>query len=86
MRWWQMRKRDADLTRELQSDLELEGKSSGNAACHQKRPAARPCGLSAIPLLFASTRALCGVGTGWRIFFEIYGSASVLYCGRLAFP
>jgi predicted permease len=24
MRWWQMRKRDADLTRELQSDLELE--------------------------------------------------------------
>src|SRR5580698_4658986 len=24
MRWWQMRKRDADLKRELQSDLELE--------------------------------------------------------------
>jgi hypothetical protein len=24
MRWWQIRKRDADLARELQSDLELE--------------------------------------------------------------
>jgi hypothetical protein len=24
MRWWQIRKRDADLERELQSDLELE--------------------------------------------------------------
>src|SRR5271156_457775 len=61
-------------------------KSSGNAACHQKKPAVRPCALSAIPLLFASTLALCGVGTDWRIFFEIYGSASALYCGRLAFP
>ena len=25
MRWWQIRKRDADLERELQSDLDLEG-------------------------------------------------------------
>jgi putative ABC transport system permease protein len=24
MRWWQIRKRDADLERELRSDLELE--------------------------------------------------------------
>jgi hypothetical protein len=24
VRWWQIRKRDADLERELQSDLELE--------------------------------------------------------------
>jgi hypothetical protein len=24
MKWWQIRKRDADLERELQSDLELE--------------------------------------------------------------
>ena len=24
MRWWQLKKRDADLARELQSDLELE--------------------------------------------------------------
>ena len=51
--------------------LNWKRKSSGNAACHQKRPAMPPCALSAIPLLFASKLALSGVGTGWRIFFAI---------------
>ena len=71
MRWWQTRKRDADMERELQSDLDWKKKSSGNTACRQKRPAMRPCELSAIPRLLASTPALSGVGTRWTIFFAI---------------
>src|SRR6266699_361763 len=40
MKWWQIRKRDADLERELRSDLELEeeeqreGGISGEEACY----------------------------------------------------
>ena len=51
--------------------LNWKKKSSGNTACHQKRPAMPPCALSAIPLLLASKLALSGVGTGWRVFFAI---------------
>ena len=71
MRWWQIRKRDADLERELRSDLELEEEEQRERGLSRKRPAMPPCALSAIPLLFASKRALSGVGTGWRIFFAI---------------
>ena len=46
-------------------------KSSGNAACHRKKRTMLPCALSAMPPLFASTHALSGAGTCWRIFFAI---------------
>jgi hypothetical protein len=61
MRWWQIRKRDADLDRELRSDLELEEEEQ------------REGGLSAeeARLSFASTPMMSGVGMGSRIFFEI---------------
>jgi hypothetical protein len=47
MKWWQLKKRDADLERELRSDLELEEESNWSAACHQRRPATRLGVLSA---------------------------------------
>ena len=46
MRWWQIRKRDADLVRELQSDLELEEEEQ------------RERGLSAEEARYAARRAL----------------------------
>ena len=46
MRWWQMKKRDADLERELQSDLELEEAEQ------------REHGLSAEEARYAARRAL----------------------------
>jgi hypothetical protein len=45
MRWWQIRKRDADLERELQSDLELEEEEQ------------RECGLSPDEARHAALRA-----------------------------
>jgi hypothetical protein len=51
--------------------LNWKRKSNGNTACHQMRPAMPPCVLSAIALLLARKLALCGVGTGWRVFFAI---------------
>ena len=45
MRWWQIRKRDADLERELQSDLELEEEEQ------------RERGLSAEEARYAARRA-----------------------------
>jgi hypothetical protein len=38
MRWWQIRRRDADLERELRSDLDLEEKkSSVRTVCQPRR-------------------------------------------------
>ena len=51
MSWWQTRKRDADLERELQSTSNWKRKSSGNAACHQTRPIMLPYALFANPTL-----------------------------------
>jgi hypothetical protein len=47
MHWWQLRKREADLQRELQADLELERE----AQCENSVPAdeARHAALLAIP-------------------------------------
>ena len=44
MRWWQMRKRDADLKRELQSDLELEEEEQRERGLPPGR--SPPCGLA----------------------------------------
>ena len=71
MKWWQIRKRDADLERELESDLELEEEEQRERGLSQKRPAMPPCALSAIQPLFASRLTLSGAGTWWRISFEI---------------
>jgi hypothetical protein len=43
MKWWQIKKRDADLERELRSDLELEEESSGKMPFQEKRLATQPC-------------------------------------------
>jgi hypothetical protein len=56
MRWWQTLKRDADLERELQSDLELEEEEQ------------RESGVSPAE---AGHAALFGVGTCWRLYYEI---------------
>ena len=48
MKWWQVGKRDADLERELQSDLELEEEEQRDAALLQKSSAMPPCAPSAI--------------------------------------
>jgi hypothetical protein len=42
MKWWQIKKRDADLERELRSDLELEEESSGKVPFQEKRLATQP--------------------------------------------
>ncbi len=48
MRWWQIKKRDADLERELRSDLELEEEEqTGEWPCRRKRPATPLGALSA---------------------------------------
>ncbi len=39
MQWWQIKKRDADLERELRSDLELEEEEQRRTACPRKKPA-----------------------------------------------
>jgi len=51
--------------------LNWKKKSSGNTACHQKRPAMPPYVLSAIALLLARKLTLSGGGTDWRAFFAI---------------
>jgi hypothetical protein len=71
MRWLQIRKRDQDVERELQSDLELEEEEHVHTACRPERLAGPPCVRSVIPLSFAIKLARSGVGTGWRIFFAI---------------
>jgi hypothetical protein len=48
MKWWQIRKRNADLERELRADLELEEEEQRERGCHQKRPAMRLGARSAI--------------------------------------
>ena len=48
MRWWQIRKRDADLERELRSDLELEEEEQRETACHQRRHTTQPDALLVI--------------------------------------
>ena len=47
--WWKTGKRDADLQRELQSDLQLEEEEQQELGIIQKRPALPLCELSAIP-------------------------------------
>lgn len=44
MKWWQIWKRDDDLQRELQSDMELkeEEQNSGRAVCQRKTRDMRP--------------------------------------------
>ena len=47
MKWWQIRRRDADLERELQSDLELEEeeqRANGLSAEEARRAARRAFG------------------------------------------
>ena len=49
MRWWQIRKRHADLERELQSDLELEEEEQREGGRVRRRHATPRCAPSAIP-------------------------------------
>jgi hypothetical protein len=52
MQWWQMKKRDADLERELQADLELEEEEQrerGLSAEEARHAAGRGCGLNGAP-------------------------------------
>jgi len=85
MTWWQTRKRDADVERELQSDLELEEEEQrehGVSPEEARHAAMRAFGS---PTLICGQLALSGVGTGLRISFAIYGSASALSPGHLVF-
>ena len=50
MRWWQIRKRDADLAREIKADLELEEEEQ------------RESGLSAEEARYAARRAFGKIG------------------------
>ena len=63
MRWWQIRKRDADLVRELQSDLELEEEEQ------------RENGLSAEEARYAARRALGNTTLIREQTHEAWGSA-----------
>ena len=38
MNWWQTKRRDEDLERELRSDLEMKKKSSDRVGYHQRNP------------------------------------------------
>ena len=42
MRWWQIKKRDEDLQRELASDLALEEEEQREQVCLRRRPTTRP--------------------------------------------
>ena len=67
MKWWQIRKRNDDLERELRSDLELEEEEQREKRPFgARRPAMRRCAPSAIPLLFANRLATLGPGIGRR--------------------
>lgn len=68
MRWWRIGKRDADLEREINSDLELEEEEQQERGLPPRKPAAPPCVLSAIPLLFASKLISPGVRNGSKVF------------------
>ena len=50
MRWLKTKKRDAELTRELQSDLELEEEEQRERGLSPERPAMPLGALSATPL------------------------------------
>jgi hypothetical protein len=51
MKWWQIKKRDVDLERELRSDLELEEEEQRERGIvlTPGKPATRPCAPLAIP-------------------------------------
>jgi len=82
MKWWQIKKRDADLERELRSDLELEeeeqreGGISGEEARHA---AFAPL---TILLLFVNRLAPSGPGTGSNPSHAICASV----CARFVAP
>ena len=82
MKWWQIKKRDADLERELRSDLDLEEEEQREDGSRRKRPAMRPCAPSAILLLFANRLAPSGPGTGSNPSHAICASA----CARFVAP
>ena len=83
MNWWQIKKRDADLERELRSDLELEEEEQREGGISEEEARyARPCAPLAILLLFVSRLAPSGPGTGLNPSRAI----CALVCARFVAP
>ncbi len=61
---WQTKKRDADLEREVRSDLELEEEEQREGGVSEKRLAKRPCAPLAILRLFVNRLSPSGHGAG----------------------
>jgi hypothetical protein len=70
MRWWQIRRRNADLERELQSDLELEEEEQGKI------------GLSSEAARYAARRAFGNTTLIREQTHEAWGWASVERLGQ----
>lgn len=71
MKWRRIRKRDADVERELQSDLELEEEEQREGGLSREEARHAAYALSAIARLFARKLVLSGVGPGWRALFAM---------------
>lgn len=84
--WGQGKKRDADLARELRSDLELEEEEQREGGVLGKRLATRPCVLLAILLLFVNRLLPSGPGTGWNPSHAIFALACERFVARPALP
>lgn len=62
MHWWQIKKRDADLERELDSDLALEEEEQREKGLPPKKLATPPAALSATRHSFANKLMKPGAG------------------------
>jgi hypothetical protein len=80
MKWWQIKKRDADLERELRSDLELEEEEQREAGASGEEARYAALRASAIRPLFVNRLAPSGPGTGLNPSRVI----CALACARLA--
>lgn len=79
MRWWQFRKRDADLDREIQSDLELEQeeqRASGLSSDEARYAARRAFGNT--PLIREQTHEAWGWAPVERLFADVRYALRVL--------
>jgi hypothetical protein len=82
MKWWQIKKRDADLERELRSDLELEEEEQREGSISGEEARYATLRALVILLLFANRLAPSGPGTGLNPSHAI----CALVCARFVAP
>lgn len=76
MRWWQIRKRNADLERELRSDLEFEEEQRERGLLPKRRPM-QPAVPSATSLICEQTHETFGLASIERFWLDLLHAPSI---------